>query len=142
MINELRCSFKAMNSNIKISRNIAQIFFSEIDSSVGFLNEIKIIVSEAVTNAIIHGYDNDNMMDVYLNLAYDDEFIYIEVIDKGVGILDIEQAKIPMFTTKPDEDRSGLGFTIIDVFSEEMSIESSLGGGCKIKIIKKIPSVA
>ena len=142
MRNELNCSFKAMNSNIKIARNIGQIFFSEIDSSVGFLNEIKIIISEAVTNAIIHGCEEDSAMDIYLNLKYDEEFVYIEVIDYGVGIIDVEQAKTPMFSTKIEEDRSGLGFTIMDVFSEEMIVESEVGKGCKVKIIKKIPSIA
>ena len=138
MDNELRCILKARNSNIKIARNIAQIFFAQLDSSIGFLNEIKTIVSEGITNAIVHGYDNNELMDVYLNLSYDSNFIYIEIIDKGIGILDIELAKTPMFTTKGDEDRSGLGFTIIDVFSDEMIIESSMGNGTKLKVIKRI----
>jgi stage II sporulation protein AB (anti-sigma F factor) len=138
MDNELRCVFKAKNNNIKIARNIAQIFFSQLDSSIGFLNEIKTIVSEAVTNAIIHGYNGDTSMDVFMNLSYDINYIYIEVIDKGIGILDIELAKTPMYTTKGDDDRSGLGLTLIDVFSDVMTIESSLGEGCSIKIIKKI----
>ena len=138
MDNELRCILKAKNSNIKIARNIAQIFFSELDSSIGFLNEIKTIVSEGITNSIVHGYNNDSSMDVFLNLSYDDFFVYIEIIDKGIGILDIELAKTPMFTTKPDEDRSGLGFTIIDVFSDEMIIESSIGNGTYLKVIKRI----
>ena len=138
MDNELRCIFKARNSNIKIARNIAQIFFAQLDSSIGFLNEIKTIVSEGITNAIVHGYENNELMDVYLNLSYDSNFIYIEIIDKGIGILDIELAKTPMFTTKGDDERSGLGLTLIDVFSDEMIIESSLGEGCRIKIIKSI----
>lgn len=138
MDNELRCILKAKNSNIKIARNIAQIFFSELDSSIGFLNEIKTIVSEGITNSIVHGYNNDSSMDVILNLSYDEFFVYIEIIDKGIGILDIELAKTPMFTTKPDEDRSGLGFTIIDVFSDEMIIESSIGNGTYLKVIKRI----
>ena len=138
MENELKCVLKAKKSNIKLARNIAQIFFSQLDSSIGFLNEIKTIVSEAVTNSIIHGYNEDELMDVYMNLSYDQNYIYIEVIDKGVGILDIELAKTPMFTTKGDDERSGLGLTLIDVFSDEMIIESSLGEGCRIKIIKSI----
>ena len=138
MDNEIRCIFKAKKSNIKLARNIAQIFFSELDSSVSFLNEIKTIVSEAVTNSIIHGYNEDSMMEVFMNLSYDKNYVYIEIIDKGIGILDIELAKTPMFTTKPDDDRSGLGLTLIEVFSDEMIIDSSLGEGCKIKIIKSI----
>ena len=64
MENELKCVLKAKKSNIKLARNIAQIFFSQLDSSIGFLNEIKTIVSEAVTNSIIHGYNEDELMDV------------------------------------------------------------------------------
>ena len=138
MDNELRCVFHAKVSNIKVARSIGQIFFSEINSTISFMNEIKTIISEAVTNAIIHGCLSDEAMDVYMNLSYDQNYIYIEVIDKGVGILDIELAKTPMFTTKGDDERSGLGLTLIDVFSDEMIIESSLGEGCRIKIIKSI----
>ena len=138
MDNELRCVFHAKVSNIKVARSIGQIFFSEIDSSISFMNEVKTIISEAVTNAIVHGCLCDDAMDIYMNLSYDKNFIYIEVIDKGVGILDIELAKTPMFTTKPDDERSGLGFTIMDVFSDEMIVESNIGEGCYVKIIKKI----
>ena len=84
MDNELRCVFHAKISNIKVARSIGQIFFSEIDSSISFMNEVKTIISEAVTNAIVHGCLCDDAMDVYMNLAYDKNFIYIEVIDKGV----------------------------------------------------------
>ena len=138
MDNELRCVFNAKVSNIKVARSIGQIFFSEVDSNIAFMNEIKTIISEAVTNAIIHGCLSDESMDIYMNLSYDKNFIYIEVIDKGVGILDIDIAKTPMFTTKPDDERSGLGFTIMDIFSDEMIIDSSPGEGCMVKIIKKI----
>ena len=138
MDNELRCVFHAKVSNIKVARSIGQIFFSEIDSSISFMNEVKTIISEAVTNAIVHGCLMDEAMDVFMNLSYDKNFIYIEVIDKGIGILDIELAKTPMFTTKPDDERSGLGFTIMDVFSDEMIVESNIGEGCFVKIIKKI----
>ena len=138
MDNELRCVFHAKVSNIKVARSIGQIFFSEIDSSISFMNEVKTIISEAVTNAIVHGCLCDDAMDIYMNLSYDKNFIYIEVIDKGIGIVDVEVAKTPMFTTKPDEERSGLGFTIMDIFSDEMIIESSPNEGCMVKIIKKI----
>ena len=138
MDNELKYVIKAKKSNIKLARNIAQIFFSQIDSSLSFLNEIKTIISEAVTNSIIHGYNCDELMDIYVNLSYDENYIYIEILDKGIGILDIELAKTPMFTTKPDDDRSGLGLTLIDVFSDNMIIESKIGEGTTIKIIKKI----
>jgi len=138
MVNELRCVFKSKVSNIKIARNIAQIFFTQIDTNIGFLNEIKTIVSEAVTNSIIHGYESFDNMDIHMNLSYDCENVYIEIIDFGYGILDIELAKTPMYTTKEDDERSGLGLTLIDVFSDEMTIESNIGEGCRINVVKKI----
>ena len=137
MINYLNTNIKAKLKNVSLARNISQVFFSQIDSSLAFFNEIKTIISEAVTNAIIHGYNLDEAMEVSLNLAYDDSFLYMTVIDHGLGIADIELAKTPMFTTKPEDDRSGLGFTIIDVFSDEMIVESELGKGTTVKIIKK-----
>ncbi len=137
MDNYLNTTFKAKLKNVSLARNISQVFFSQIDSSLAFFNEIKTIISEAVTNAIIHGYNQDEAMEVRLDLAYDETFIYMTVIDNGIGIADIEMAKTPMFTTKPEDDRSGLGFTIIDVFSDEMLIESELGKGTTVKIVKK-----
>ena len=141
MDNKLNCIFKADIRNIRLARNVAQIFYADLDSSLGFLNEIKTIISEAVTNAIIHGCNGDNTMDIYMNLSYDHDFIYIEVIDKGVGIKDIELAKTPMYTTKPEEDRSGLGFTIMDIFSDEMIVESTVGEGCRVKVIKSYDQI-
>lgn len=138
MVNELKCVFKSKVSNIKIARNIAQIFFMQIDTNIGFLNEIKTIVSEAVTNSIIHGYESFDNMDIHMNLSYDFENVYIEIIDFGYGILDIELAKTPMYTTKEEDERSGLGLTLIDVFSDEMTIESNIGEGCRIYVVKKI----
>ena len=138
MDNWLKTQIKANLKNVALARNISQIFFSQIDSTLAFLNEIKAIVSEAVTNSIVHGYNLDDNMEVELNLAYDESFLYIDVIDNGVGIADIELAKTPMFTTKPEDERSGLGFTIIDVFSDEMQIMSELGKGTTVKIVKKI----
>lgn len=138
MINELKCDFKANIKNVSLSRGIAQMFFSQIESELNYLNEIKTIVSEGVTNAIIHGYKDDSSKDVILNLSYDDSFIYIEIIDYGVGIKDIELAKTPMFTTKPEDDRSGLGFTLMDVFSDELEVISKENQGTTLKIVKKI----
>ena len=137
-MNKMRVEFSSKSNNESFARIVAAAFVIELDPTLEELSEIKTAVSEAVTNAIIHGCSNDEAMDVYMNLSYDKNFIYIEVIDKGVGILDIELAKTPMFTTKPDDERSGLGFTIMDVFSDEMIIESSIGEGCFVKIIKKI----
>ena len=92
MDNYLNAKFKAKLKNVSLARNVSQVFFSQIDSSLAFFNEIKTIISEAVTNAIIHGYNLDEAMEVELDLAYDESFIYMTVIDHGIGIADIEVA--------------------------------------------------
>ena len=100
------------------------------------VNELKTAISEAVTNAIVHGYTNDESKSVYMNLSYDNYNIYAEVIDYGIGISDIEQAQEPLFTTKKDEERSGLGFTIMNVFTDELDVISRVNEGTKITMVK------
>lgn len=138
MENELRTKFKANLKNVSLARGIGQMFFSQVNSELGYLNEIKTIISEGVTNAIIHGYKEDLSKDVIFNLAYDKEYIYLEICDDGCGIEDIKLALTPMYTTKPEDDRSGLGFTLMDVFSDTMEVTSEVGKGTKISIKKKI----
>lgn len=137
MTNYLKCSFKADVKNVSVARNITQAFLIAKDPTISFLNEVKTIISEAVTNAIIHGYKSDDTMEVYLNLSYDDEAIMMEIIDYGEGIVDIDLVREPMYTTKPEDDRSGLGFTIMEVFSDGLTIESTTGVGTTLRILKK-----
>ena len=137
MYNELRASFLACNENVALSRCIVVSFLVELDLEVSVINELKTVVSEAVTNAIVHGYLNDKSKMVEFNLKYDNEFIYIEVIDYGVGIADVEKAKEPLFSTKVDEERAGLGFTIMEVFTDKLCITSNINEGTKILMVKK-----
>ena len=90
------------------------------------LNEIKTAISEAVTNAIVHGYKNDATKLVEMDMYIDSEELTIVVKDYGVGIEDVEVAKQPMYSTKESEDRAGLGFTIMEVFTDELVVESKL----------------
>ena len=138
MENTLHYIVKSKIKNVALARNIAQIFFSQVDSSISFLNEIKTIVSEGVTNSIIHGYEENEEMDIKIKLEYDDSFIYIDISDDGVGIEDVELAKTPLYSTKSDSERSGLGFTIMDVFSDSMQVISEKNKGTTLKIVKKI----
>ncbi len=125
-MNKMSLEFKAKTSNISFARSTAQAFLMGLDFSISYLNEIKTIVSEAVTNSIVHGYQRDESKDVLLEMAYDEDSIYINVFDNGKGIEDIEKAKEPLFTT--DElERSGLGFTIMEVFSDQLIVESVNG---------------
>lgn len=137
MKNELNVSLLSKTSNVLIARNILLAFLSDVDIELSIINELKTSLSEAVTNAIVHGYLEDESKKVVINLIIDDEFINIEVIDEGVGIKDIELAREPLFTTKKDSERAGLGFTIMEVFSDSLKIESYEGIGTKVIMQKK-----
>ena len=136
MYNELKTSFLAKIENLPMARSITTLFLMELDLPNAIVNELKTAISEAVTNAIVHGYTNDESKSVYMNLSYDNYNIYAEVIDYGIGISDIEQAQEPLFTTKKDEERSGLGFTIMNVFTDELDVISRVNEGTRILMVK------
>ena len=137
MENEIRLSFLSKKCNIAIVRNMIGVILIEYNPTISFINEMKTVVSEAITNAIIHGYDSreDEFIDV--NIFINDERIIVDVIDKGVGIEDIELAREALYSTKMDEERSGLGFTIMELFSYELIVESKVGEGTYLHIEKK-----
>ena len=136
MKNELNISFPSKLINVQISRAILIGFLAELDLPMSVINELKTALSEAVTNAIVHGYNNDESKVVNLYFSYDDISIKMIVEDKGVGIENIDAAKEPLFSTKFDEERAGLGFTIMEVFTDSLQIESELGVGTKVTMIK------
>ena len=137
MYNELKTSFLARNENVLLARTITTAFLVELNLPLSMVNELKTIVSEAVTNAIVHGYLNDSSKKVELNLRFDLDNIYIEVIDYGVGIKYIEKTREPLFSTKIDEERAGLGFTIMEVFTDRLDIVSHINEGTKVIMVKK-----
>lgn len=136
MKNELNISFPSKLINVQISRAILIGFLSELDLPMSVINELKTALSEAVTNAIVHGYNNDEKKIVNLSFSYDDLSIKMIVEDKGIGIENIDAAKEPLFSTKFDEERAGLGFTIMEVFTDSLQIESELRFGTKVTMIK------
>ena len=136
MKNELNISFPSKLINVQTSRAILIGFLAELDLPMSVINELKTALSEAVTNAIVHGYNNDESKVVNLYFSYDDISIKMIVEDKGVGIENIDAAKEPLFSTKFDEERAGLGFTIMEVFTDPLQIESELGVGTKVTMIK------
>ena len=112
-------------------------FAAQLDPTIEEISDIKTAVSEAVTNCIIHGYENKQGIVKIVGHLRQNEII-LEISDKGKGIEDIEIAKEPLYTTKPNLERSGMGFTIMESFMDRMEIESIVGLGTKVTMSKKI----
>lgn len=137
--NEMKLEFISKSSNEAFARVTIAAFASQLDPTIEELADIKTAVSEAVTNSIIHGYDKKQGIVKIMAKLTENEII-IEISDKGKGIENIDVAKEPLYTTKPNLERSGMGFTIMESFMDKMEVESILGLGTKVtmsKIIKK-----
>ncbi len=138
MKNEMQLQFTALSQNESFARVTVAAFVAQLDPTMDELTEIKTVVSEAVTNAIIHGYNNDPSGTVFISVKIEDSFIDLEIKDEGSGILDIEEARQPLFTTKPELERSGMGFTIMENFMDEIDVHSELGIGTTIRLRKHL----
>lgn len=138
-INECKVQFPALSRNEGLSRSAAAAFALQCDPTVEETAAIKTAVSEAVTNAIVHGYrDTNGIVEMTLKL-YADNTIYIQIKDKGRGIADVKRAMEPMFTTAPeDEERSGLGFTVMESFMDRVRVKSAEGKGTCVVMEKRI----
>ena len=137
--NEMKLEFISKSSNEAFARVTIAAFASQLDPTIEELADIKTAVSEAVTNSIIHGYDKKQGIVKIMAKLTENEII-IEISDKGKGIENVDIAKEPLYTTKPNLERSGMGFTIMESFMDKMEVESILGLGTKVtmsKIIKK-----
>ena len=137
MINKMSVKFDSVSENEAFARNVIASFILPLNPSISELSDIKTAVSEAVTNAIVHGYP-DSVGEVYMCVEYDGNEIHITVKDSGVGIENIERALKPFFTTKPDDERSGMGFTIIKTFMDEVKVESKPNVGTVVEMYKTI----
>ncbi len=127
----------SVSENENFARVAVATFVSRLNPTLEEITDIKTAVSEAVTNAIIHGYDGQEGI-VYITCEIDDRTVHITIEDKGRGIEDVAQAREPLFTTKPDEERSGMGFVFMEVFMDELIVESTFSEGTIIKMSKKI----
>ena len=135
--NEMKLEFISKSSNEAFARVAVAAFAAQLDPTIEELADIKTAVSEAVTNSIIHGYeDKQGIIKIVCRLKENE--IIIEISDTGKGIEDIEAAKEPLYTTKPNLERSGMGFTIMESFMDSMEIESIVGLGTKVTMSKKI----
>ena len=140
MKNSMNLEFSALSQNESFARITVASFVAQLDPTMDELTEIKTVVSEAVTNAIIHGYESDPKGIIYISVFMDleEETIELSIRDKGIGIRDVEEARQPLYTTKPELERSGMGFTIMENFMDEIMIESSRGEGTTIRLMKNL----
>lgn len=137
MKNWVKVSFAAQAVNERFARMTAAAFILPAEPTMATLGDVKTAVSEAVTNAIIHGYDGSDGM-VELELELEDGLLRVTVRDGGVGIADIARAREPLFTTKPDGERSGIGFTVMESFMDSLHIESEVGRGTVVTMTKQL----
>ena len=135
--NEMKIEFLSKSANEAFARISVAAFASQLDPTIEEIADIKTSVSEAVTNTIIHAYPNKDGIVKLKAILLDDE-IEIEVSDNGQGIENIEEARKPLFTTKGNLERSGMGFTIMDNFMDSLKVESIVGIGTKVTMNKKI----
>ncbi|MCD8181221.1 MAG: anti-sigma F factor [Firmicutes bacterium] len=135
--NNMKIEFTTVSDNERFARTVAAAFVLELDPTIDQISEIKTAVSEAVTNAIIHGYDGGEGI-VTMEGSICDDTIEFAISDSGVGIPDIRRAREPLFTGKPEMERSGMGFTIMETFMDSVDVESEVGKGTRITMSKRL----
>ena len=136
-INEMRLEVKSKSANEAFVRVAIAAFASQLDPTIEQIADIKTAVSEAITNCIIHAYDNSDGI-IRINAFLTKDSIEIEIIDYGKGIENVAMARQTLYTSKPDSDRSGMGFTIMESFMDELGVESILNMGTKVHMKKRI----
>ena len=135
--NEAKIIFHSRSVNERLARSIVAAFAAQADPSVSVLADLRTAVSEAVTNAIVHAYP-DEMGKITLTLKlYDDGWLTVKIADRGCGIADIEQAMTPLFTTG-GEERSGLGFSVMESFCDKVKVRSNVGKGTAVTLQKRL----
>lgn len=135
--NYFKLEFEAKNINESFARSVVAMFCTELKPTISEINDVKTAVSEAVTNAIVHGYQNKGGQ-IVLEVGISNNTVDIVVKDTGVGISDIDMALQPFFTTKSDEEHSGMGFTLMDSFMDDMKVTKNTPSGLIVHLRKVI----
>lgn len=135
--NEMTIIFDSRPANEALARVAVASFCTQLNPTLEEVSDLKTAVSEAVTNCIIHGYEG-KVHKIQVDCRLSGQELMVDVIDHGVGIADIQKAMEPMFTTKPDKDRSGMGFTFMEAFMDEVLVESEVGRGTTVHMKKII----
>ena len=138
ILNEMRLDFPALPENEAFARVVVSGFMLPLNPTLEQLADVKTAVSEAVTNAIIHGYGGRRGTERLHGILAADGLLYIDVIDRGRGIADIERARQPFYTTDQGEERSGMGFTVMESFMDKVEVKSAVGEGTTIRLIKRV----
>ena len=141
MKNEMKMEFDAVSENEGFARVAVAAFMTPLDPTLEEVSDVKTAVSEAVTNAIIHGYADREVEDcgkILLRCQLHGDVLHIEVEDSGRGMEDVERAMEPLFTTLPDQNRSGMGFSFMEAFMDDLDVESEPGKGTVVRMIKKV----
>lgn len=135
--NEMKIVFDSRPENEGLARVAVAAFCTQLNPTLEEVSDLKTAVSEAVTNCIIHAYEG-KVQKIEVRCRMQGRIIWVDVIDKGIGIENISKAMEPMFTTKPEKDRSGMGFTFMEAFMDEVTVESQVGDGTTIHMKKTI----
>ena len=135
--NEMKIVFDSRPENEGLARVAVAAFCTQLNPTLEEVSDLKTAVSEAVTNCIIHAYEG-KVQKIEVRCRMQGRVIWVDVIDKGIGIENISKAMEPMFTTKPEKDRSGMGFTFMEAFMDEVTVESQVGDGTTVHMKKTI----
>ena len=138
--NFMTLQFASKSENEAFARITVAAFVSQLDPTLNELTDIKTVISEAVTNAIIHGYEHNPDRVITISARIESDTVHITIEDKGVGISDVEQAMQPLYTSKPELERSGMGFTIMENFMDDLEITTKVGEGTTVRMSKRIES--
>lgn len=137
-LNEMELSFESRSSNEGFARSAVSAFIAQLDPTISELNDIRTAVSEAVTNCVVHAYKNTiGKINVQVKI-YPNSEVIIKIRDKGCGIEDIIKAMEPLYTTAPSDDRAGLGFAVMQSFTDNVSVRSSVGKGTTVTLKKRL----
>ncbi|MBU5591049.1 anti-sigma F factor [Clostridium sp. MSJ-4] len=139
--NVMKIEFMSKSQNESFARVAVAAFVSQLDPTIEEIADVKTAVSEAVTNSIIHGYDNGEGM-VYIETYIKEYEVTIVIKDQGTGIENIEKAMEPLYTSRPDLERSGMGFTVMETFMDELKVVSEKGEGTKVIMKKRFKSLS
>lgn len=140
--NKMRIEFESRSQNEGFARVAVAAFISQIDPTVEEITDVKTAISEAVTNSIIHGYEEKVDEIVTIEAELNKNEVTITVKDNGKGINDVEKAREPLYTSRPDLERSGMGFTVMETFMDSVQVISKEGEGTKVILKKKFVSVS
>lgn len=139
--NRVCIEFESRSQNEGFARVAVAAFVSQLDPTIEEIADIKTAVSEAVTNSIIHGYENRKDGLIRIESQISGKEVKIVIIDYGIGMDDIEKAREPLFTSRPDLERSGMGFTVMETFMDSLEVESEKGKGTRISMKKIFNSI-